>query len=69
MNCIYSDDCPVHKLGIQACERRFRDDCRGCAKNGGDEPDEVPIQHEECGRERERRMSVKQPDGVHCPGG
>ena len=53
MNCIYSDDCPVHKLGIQACERRFRDDCRGCAKNGGDEPDEMPVQPCECGRERE----------------
>lgn len=39
MNCIYSDDCPVHRLGIQACERRFRDDCRGCAKIGGDEPE------------------------------
>lgn len=37
MNCIYSNDCPVHRLGVHACERRFRDDCRGCAKNGGDE--------------------------------
>lgn len=56
MNCIYGDkgECPVRRLGMQACERRFRNDCRSCEKVGGDEPDEMPVQSGECGRDGAR---------------
>ena len=39
MNCIYGDkgECPVRRLGMHVCKRRFMDDCRSCEKVGGDE--------------------------------